>query len=970
MAAKPLAKPAAKLEPKPAAKPIAKAVSKPVAKPVAKAVSKSVSKPVVKPVVKSVSKPVAKPVVKPVSDPVAKTVARRAKPSLPPEPMPEPGSEPALLEARKRARRAAASSPDEPAPIPRRPRRPASSLTPSTDSPSPDSPPPPGSDQPEDATQEVLPVPPAEAPGPEDTMVLAQDHPETGDPPAQPAMPGPPGAIGTPGPEDAPTAAVAPLAQAPLTALPPRPPKPARMGFFAARRARKQAPGTPPAPLAVAAPPAAEPGPGTAGPGSHAPGQAEPLNAAEMAGGVAPAGILTDTQPAEPRRKVASSFASPPAEQVHTPSAPAPFAQEAEPAAQEAPVASSFPAPAPDSDPEPHDEAAPPEAARADEAAPPDEPVSPAAGGEPQAGLPYLEPLPPADMPDPVANRLIAAAAATPKPPRRGFFRSKRPAEAPRLTPYYAPPPPAGRPGSVPPAPPPETPVDGGVPWAAPMPPAPVPQMPVAPPPPPRPASTWAEQLPARRRRTFAPDEMPNQAAEEAEMGWEKVPALAGAASSPPSAAETLAYAPAQWEPTPALAETAVAETAVAETAVAETAPEAEGLVTEPSAPGPTAEEALASASAEWEERTRALAGAASPARSARDSARSRRGRQIIPPPLMAPLPPPPGTGADGAPVGLVDAPPFPVDIPAPRRGDTAPQPAISPAGPPLVTVEAPSQELWAGGLAAPPAGMDFPPLTGARQIPQEGPPPAPEFDPNTAAQVIEGVKVYGYGQTAVHALAGVTASFQRGHFTAIMGPSGSGKSTLMHCLAGLDRLSHGRVLIGDVDLSRLGDKALTQLRRDRVGFIFQTYNLVPTLTAIENITLPLDLAGKKPDKAWIDNVVRTLRIGDRLKHKPAELSGGQQQRVAVARALATRPQIIFADEPTGNLDTRAGAEVLGIMRDCVQDLGQTVVMVTHDPGAASYADRAIFLVDGRVVAEMPEPTAEKVLDQMKTLGD
>ncbi len=237
------------------------------------------------------------------------------------------------------------------------------------------------------------------------------------------------------------------------------------------------------------------------------------------------------------------------------------------------------------------------------------------------------------------------------------------------------------------------------------------------------------------------------------------------------------------------------------------------------------------------------------------------------------------------------------------------------------------------------------------------------------AAQVVDAVKIYGYGETAVYALAGISVSFGKGRYTAIMGPSGSGKSTLMHCLAGLDRLTQGKVIVGSADLSSLTDKELTKLRRDSVGFIFQQYNLIPTLTAIENITLPIDLAGARPDGEWLNSVVDTLRIRDRLNHKPDELSGGQQQRVAVARALATRPQIIFADEPTGNLDTRAGAEVLHIMQDSVRDLGQTVVMVTHDPVAAGYADRAIFLVDGKVVAEMFDPTAERVLDQMKTLG-
>jgi len=238
-----------------------------------------------------------------------------------------------------------------------------------------------------------------------------------------------------------------------------------------------------------------------------------------------------------------------------------------------------------------------------------------------------------------------------------------------------------------------------------------------------------------------------------------------------------------------------------------------------------------------------------------------------------------------------------------------------------------------------------------------------------SAAQVINAVKVYGKGDTAVTALAGITASFAAGAFTAIMGPSGSGKSTLMHCVAGLDRLTSGTALIGDVDLSRLNDRDLTVLRRDRVGFVFQAYNLVPTLTALENITLPIDLAGRKPDQAWLDSVVQTLGIGDRLAHKPTELSGGQQQRVAVARALASRPAIIFADEPTGNLDSKAGTEVLEIMRRSVTELGQTVVMVTHDPVAAGFADRAVFLADGQVVDEMAAPTARKVLDRMKTIG-
>jgi putative ABC transport system ATP-binding protein len=238
------------------------------------------------------------------------------------------------------------------------------------------------------------------------------------------------------------------------------------------------------------------------------------------------------------------------------------------------------------------------------------------------------------------------------------------------------------------------------------------------------------------------------------------------------------------------------------------------------------------------------------------------------------------------------------------------------------------------------------------------------------AARAIGAVKVYGKGETAVRALDGITVSFSTGAFTAIMGPSGSGKSTLMHCLAGLDTLTSGQVYVGDTDLSDLDDRDLTVLRRDRVGFIFQAFNLVPTLTAGENIVLPLTLAGRKPDPSWMQQVIGSLRLGDRLTHKPAELSGGQQQRVACARALATRPDIIFADEPTGNLDSVASAEVLTFMRRSVQRLNQTVVMVTHDPAAAGYADRIVFLADGRIVDEMLDPTAQKVLDRMKDLGD
>jgi putative ABC transport system ATP-binding protein len=238
------------------------------------------------------------------------------------------------------------------------------------------------------------------------------------------------------------------------------------------------------------------------------------------------------------------------------------------------------------------------------------------------------------------------------------------------------------------------------------------------------------------------------------------------------------------------------------------------------------------------------------------------------------------------------------------------------------------------------------------------------------AARSVAATKRYGSGDTAVTALDEVTLDLPSGAFTAIMGPSGSGKSTLMHCLAGLDSLTSGQVFIGDVELSRLTDKELTILRRSRIGFVFQSFNLVPTLTAEENITLPLTLSGSKPDTAWFHQVVSTVGLGDRLSHRPSELSGGQQQRVAVARALVSRPEVIFADEPTGNLDSRAGAEILSFMRSATDTMGQTVVMVTHDPVAAAYADRVVFLADGRVVDQMPEPTAQRVLDRMKAFGD
>ncbi|MCX5558259.1 ABC transporter ATP-binding protein [Streptomyces sp. NBC_00038] len=234
------------------------------------------------------------------------------------------------------------------------------------------------------------------------------------------------------------------------------------------------------------------------------------------------------------------------------------------------------------------------------------------------------------------------------------------------------------------------------------------------------------------------------------------------------------------------------------------------------------------------------------------------------------------------------------------------------------------------------------------------------------AARATELSKVYGQGETQVVALDRVTVDFRQAEFTAIMGPSGSGKSTLMHCVAGLDSFSSGSVRIGETELGSLKDKQLTKLRRDKIGFIFQAFNLLPTLTALENITLPMDIAGRKPDQAWLDTVIKMIGLADRLSHRPSQLSGGQQQRVAVARALASRPDIIFGDEPTGNLDSRAGAEVLGFLRNSVRELGQTVVMVTHDPVAAAYADRVIFLADGRIVDEVREPTADSVLDRMK----
>jgi putative ABC transport system ATP-binding protein len=238
-----------------------------------------------------------------------------------------------------------------------------------------------------------------------------------------------------------------------------------------------------------------------------------------------------------------------------------------------------------------------------------------------------------------------------------------------------------------------------------------------------------------------------------------------------------------------------------------------------------------------------------------------------------------------------------------------------------------------------------------------------------TAARAENVVKTYGSGDATVSALGGVSVSLGAGEFTAIMGPSGSGKSTLLHVLAGLDRPTSGEIYLGDTEITSLNDKALTLLRRDRIGFIFQSFNLLPTLTAAENIVLPIRIAGRKPDEFWVDSIIDTVGLRERLHHKPTELSGGQQQRVAAARALASRPQVIFADEPTGALDSKSGSELLGFLRKAVQELDQTVVMVTHDPGAAAYADRVLFLADGQIVDEMASPTADAVLDYMKHLG-
>ncbi len=247
--------------------------------------------------------------------------------------------------------------------------------------------------------------------------------------------------------------------------------------------------------------------------------------------------------------------------------------------------------------------------------------------------------------------------------------------------------------------------------------------------------------------------------------------------------------------------------------------------------------------------------------------------------------------------------------------------------------------------------------------------PPAPPAPSTAAAGAIDAMKIYGFGDAEVRALDGVTVSFETGKFTAIMGPSGSGKSTLLHCLAGLDSLTSGATYVGDTYLASLDDKQLTELRRTKIGFVFQAYNLIPTLTADENIRLPMMLGGESGDAEWIDHVITTVGLGDRLHHRPNELSGGQQQRVAVARALASQPDIIFADEPTGNLDSTTGAEILDFMRRAVSEFGQTIVMVTHDPNAASYADRVVFVADGKIDGELLEPTTDAIFERMRQLG-
>jgi putative ABC transport system ATP-binding protein len=244
-----------------------------------------------------------------------------------------------------------------------------------------------------------------------------------------------------------------------------------------------------------------------------------------------------------------------------------------------------------------------------------------------------------------------------------------------------------------------------------------------------------------------------------------------------------------------------------------------------------------------------------------------------------------------------------------------------------------------------------------------------PPYDPSIAARAVDLTKLYGEGSATIAALDGVSVDFTDSAFTAVMGPSGSGKSTLMHCMAALDTVTSGEVFLGEEQLSLLNDKQLTLLRRDKVGFVFQAYNLVPTLTAEENILLPLSIAGRSPDEGWFDTVIHTVGLSSRLSHRPNQLSGGQQQRVACARALVAKPDIVFADEPTGNLDSAAGAEILEFLRKSVDDFDQTIVMVTHDPTAASYTDRVVFLADGKVVDELRRPTSDLVLEKMKELS-
>jgi putative ABC transport system ATP-binding protein len=265
--------------------------------------------------------------------------------------------------------------------------------------------------------------------------------------------------------------------------------------------------------------------------------------------------------------------------------------------------------------------------------------------------------------------------------------------------------------------------------------------------------------------------------------------------------------------------------------------------------------------------------------------------------------------------------------------------------------------------LASPPPGeCADDSLRGAVAVPAR----CDENDP--AVRAVELVRVYGEGQASVRAIDGVNLTFARGQFTAVMGPSGSGKSTLLHCLAGLDQVTSGKVFLGDLELSALGEAALTRARRDKIGFVFQSFNLVPTLTAAENITLPMAIAGVKPDQEWVDHVVARLGLGDRLAHRPSEMSGGQQQRVAAARALVSRPEVVFADEPAGNLDQRAGGELLELLAWMVREASQTIVMVTHDPGAAGHTDRAVFLVDGHLVGDIDQPTTGDVSDKIKEL--